>query len=151
MRGAHDLAVCAAHKPSETRCHEKKATENRSNDRLSGGAVMGSTSSSFRATSNVVLVQHFFHFVHELRRKEWFFQNVCHVLAQVMQFAEFGGKACNEQELHVGASRTNLLHHLKAVELGHDDITHCKVDFATVLLAQAECLRTIGGRKNGKS
>jgi hypothetical protein len=43
-----------------------------------------------------------------------------------------------------------LLRHLKAVELGHDDITHRKVYCAIVLLAQAECLCAIGGRKDGK-
>ena len=103
-------------------------------DHLSAGAVIGNTS-SFRASGEVLLVQHFFHFVHELRRKEGFFQNVCSVLDQFTQFGKFVSKASDKQELHLGASQPNLLRHLKAVELGHDDIAHRKVYCTIVLLA----------------
>ena len=39
---------------------------------------------------------------------------------------------------------------LKSVGSGHDNITHHNVYCAIVLLAQAKCLCTIGGSKNGK-
>src|ERR1700683_2142202 len=45
--------------------------------------------SSFRASGEVVLVQHFFHFAHELGRKEWFFENLSSVHDQFRQFGEF--------------------------------------------------------------
>ena len=66
------------------------------------------------------------------------------------QFGEFLSKAADKQELRLGASRTNVLRQLKAVEPGHDNITHYKVDWALVLLAQTECLCAIGGSKDGE-
>jgi DNA-binding response OmpR family regulator len=100
-----------------------------------------------RASGEGLLVQRCFHFAYELRRKEWFFQNVS---AHFTQFRKFVSKTSDKQELHLWASRTNLLCRLKTVEPGHNDITHRKVYCAVVLLAQVECLCTIGGRKDGK-
>jgi CheY-like chemotaxis protein len=100
-----------------------------------------------RASGEGLLVQRCFHFAYELRRKEWFFQNVS---AHFTQYRKFVSKASDKQELHLWAIRTNSLCQLKAVEPGHNDITHRKVYCPFVLLAQVECLRTIGGRKDGK-
>ncbi|MGA9255285.1 MAG: hypothetical protein WBV98_01660, partial [Candidatus Sulfotelmatobacter sp.] len=75
-------------------------------------------------------------------------QNGCAALDQSTQFGEFDSKASDKQELHFGPSRTNLLRELKAVEAGHDNITHHDVYCAIVLLAQVECDCAIGGRKD---
>lgn len=64
-------------------------------DHLIAGAVIGNTS-SFGASGEVLLVQHFFHFAHELRGKEWFFQNVCSVLDQFAQPGKFVSKASDK-------------------------------------------------------
>jgi len=59
-------------------------------------AFEGVHSSSFRASGAVLLVQHLFHFAHELRRKEWFFQNVCSALDQFIQFGKIVSKASDK-------------------------------------------------------
>jgi len=68
-------------------------------------------------------------------------------------FSQFGNlvtKARYKQELHLGASRTNALCKLKAVEVGHDNITHHKVYCAIVFLVRAKCVSTIDRRKHRK-
>jgi hypothetical protein len=83
-------------------------------------------------------------------RKEGLFQDVCAVLDPFAQFGKLVTKARYKQKLRLRARRTNSLCELKSVESGHDNITYHKVYCAIVLLAQAECLCTIGGRKDGK-
>jgi hypothetical protein len=68
------------------------------------------------------------------------FPNVSSVLDHFVQRGKFVSIDGDKQELHLWASRTNLLRHLKAVELGHDDIPHRKIYYPIVLVAQAQCL-----------
>jgi hypothetical protein len=96
------------------------------------------------------LIEDIFHSTQEFRRKKRLLQNGCADLDQFTQFGKFVSKASDKQELHLGVSRTNLLRELKAVEPGHDNITHHKVDCAIVLLAQAERISAVGGRKDGE-
>ena len=67
-----------------------------------------------------------------------------------VQFGKLVTKARYKQKLRLEASRTNSLFELKSVESGHYNITHHKVYCAIMLMAQAECLCAIGGRKDGK-
>jgi hypothetical protein len=96
------------------------------------------------------LVERVFHFTQEFRRKEGLFQDACAVFDPFSQFGKLVTKARYKQKPRLRASRTNSLFEIKSVELGHDNITHHKVYLAIVLLAQAKCLCTIGGRKDGK-
>src|ERR1700683_266883 len=96
------------------------------------------------------LVERLFHFTQKFRRKEGFLQDVCAVLDPFARFGKLVTKAGNKQKLRLGTSRANSLFELKSVETGHDNITHDKIYCAIVLLAQAECLCTIGGGKDGK-
>src|ERR1700730_9555760 len=105
---------------------------------------------SFGAGGCLPLVERGFHLTQEFRRKEGLFQDVCAVLDQFAQFGKLDAKARYKQKPRLGASRTNSLFEFKSVESWHDNVTHHKVYCAIVLLAQAEGLCTIGGRKYGK-
>jgi len=103
---------------------------------------------SFGTCGCLRLVEYVFYFTQEFRRKEGLFQYASAVL--ITQFGKLVKKARYKQKLRLGASRTNSHGELKSVGSGHDNITHDNVYCAIVLLAQAKCLCTIGGSKNGK-
>src|SRR5271157_2788933 len=105
---------------------------------------------SFGTGGRLFLIERVFHLTQQFRRKKGLFQKGCTDLAEFTQFGKFVSKASDKQELHLGVYRTNLLRQLNAVEPRHDNITHHQVYCAAVLLAQAQCLCAIGGRKDGK-
>src|ERR1700723_43981 len=105
---------------------------------------------SFGTCGCLAPVERVFHFTQEFRRKKRFFQDVCARLDQFTQSRKLVTKAGYKQKLHLGASRTNSLCEINAVESGQDNITDHKVYGAILFLAQAECFCTFGGRKDRK-
>src|ERR1700722_10552798 len=73
---------------------------------------------SFGTCGCLAPVERVFHFTQEFRREKRFFQDICAGLDQFTQSRKLVTKAGYKQKLHLGASRTNSLCELNAVESG---------------------------------